>query len=112
MRCSVLVADDNALIRKTVKGLFEPYPEFEICGEAENGVDAIGRATSLQPDLIILDLDMPVMNGFEAAHAIRDRCPQTRIILFTIYSGPTLYEEATRIGIDAVVPKDELKNLV
>src|SRR5678815_4517838 len=100
MRCAVLVVDDNALIRKTVRELFKPYPEFQICGEAENGADAISRAIILRPQLIILDLEMPVINGFEAAYAIHKRLPQTRIILFTIYSGPTLYEEATRIGID------------
>jgi DNA-binding NarL/FixJ family response regulator len=109
---SVLIADDNALIRKGVRGLFKIYPDFEICGEAENGADAVGRTAALHPDLIILDLQMPVMNGLEAADAIRQRFPQTPIILFTAYAGSVLKEEAEKVGIRAIVSKEDAQELV
>ena len=63
----VLLVDDSATVREAVRPLFDSHPNFEVCGEAEHGREAVEKAPSLRPDLIILDLSMPVMNGLEAA---------------------------------------------
>src|SRR5260370_41634465 len=84
----VLIVDDNAVVRSSLRCLFESYPEFEVSGEAENGQDAIDKAERLKPDLIILDLAMPVMNGLEAAPELRKMLPDARLILFTAHYPP------------------------
>src|ERR1700721_1091594 len=83
----VLVADDNAVVCSFVRQLFESQPDFEISGEAENGRDAVEKAKSLKPDLIILDLSMPVMTGLDAAPLLRKLLPDTPILLFTQHKG-------------------------
>jgi hypothetical protein len=75
----VLLVDDNAAVRSIVRKLFESQSDFEISGEAENGRDAVEKAEKLQPDLIILDLVMPVMTGFEAALLIKREKVQTSL---------------------------------
>src|SRR5437773_2981751 len=100
----VLVVDDNALVRSMVRQLFESNADFEVSGEAENGRDAIQKAENLKPDLIILDLAMPVMTGIEAAPLLRKVLPDARLILFTVSEGPEV-DRLARAGIHAVVPK-------
>jgi len=68
---SVLIVDDNAHIRQALCELFEREADFEVCGEAENGKQAIEKGQELRPDLIVLDLSMPVMNDFHAAHVLK-----------------------------------------
>jgi DNA-binding NarL/FixJ family response regulator len=106
------IVDDNKDIRRAVRHLFETHDNFEVCGEAVNGKDAIAKTEQLNPDLIVLDLSMPVMNGMEAARAIRERKPATPIILFTLHGDLALQSAASAIGIRAVVAKTELENLV
>ena len=106
----VLVADDNAVVRSFVRQLFESQPDFEISGEAENGRDAVEKAKSIKPDLIILDLSMPVMTGLDAAPLLRKLLPDTPIILFTQQAGSEverLARAAGAAGIDAVVSKSQ-----
>src|SRR5262249_10233494 len=68
---SVLIADDNAFVRQRLGELFRREPDFEVCAEAENGKEAIEKAHGSRPDLIVLDLSMPVMNGLDAARALK-----------------------------------------
>jgi DNA-binding NarL/FixJ family response regulator len=82
--------DDNSAVRSLVRRLFELEPDFEISGEAENGRDAVEKAENLKPDLIILDLSMPVMTGLDAAPLLRKLLPNARIILFTVQEGAKL----------------------
>jgi DNA-binding NarL/FixJ family response regulator len=103
----VLLVDDNAVVRSFVRQLFESQPDFEISGEAENGHDAIEKAEKLKPDLIILDLIMPVMNGLDAAPVLRQLRPDTRIILFTQQEGSEVERLARAVGIDTVVSKSQ-----
>jgi two-component system, NarL family, nitrate/nitrite response regulator NarL len=101
----VLVVDDNALVRSLVRQIFESEPDFEVSGEAENGRDAIEKAENLKPDLIILDLAMPVMNGLDAAPLLRKVVPDARLILFTVSEGREVERLARAAGIHAVVSK-------
>jgi CheY-like chemotaxis protein len=103
---TVLVVDDNPAIRKIVARTFLS-DGFGVCGEASNGRDAIELAKKLLPDLIILDLDMPVMNGLQAAPELRKIVPQTPIILFTMYGNGFLQSQTLPLGIDFVLSKTE-----
>jgi|SRR6202521_377010 DNA-binding NarL/FixJ family response regulator len=103
----VLLVDDNSVVRSLVRQLFELQPDFEISGEAENGRDAIEKAEKLKPDLIILDLVMPVMTGLDAAPLLRQLLPDTLIILFTQQEGPEVERLSRTAGIDAVVSKSQ-----
>lgn len=103
---SVLIVDDHAVVRRAAGVLLmTPSHEFEITGEAEDGQGAICEAERLRPDLIVLDLSMPVMNGLEAAVTLRKILPCVRLILFTSHDGPAVERLAHIAGIDAVVPK-------
>ena len=104
----ILVVDDNAVVRTLVRKLFESQPGFEISGEAENGRDAVGKAEKLKPDLIILDLIMPVMTGLDAAPLLKQLLPDTLIILFTQQEGSEVERQAQAAGIDAVVSKSQV----
>jgi two-component system nitrate/nitrite response regulator NarL len=106
-KARVFLVDDNADIRKTVRRLFHVHPGFEVVGEAEHGRDAIEKAPSLRPDLIVLDLSMPVMNGLEAAPLLVKVLPNVWIILLTAHEFPQIHRLLREKGIHAVVPKDE-----
>jgi len=83
---SVLIADDQEVIRHMLCLMFASQDDFEVCGEAENGQEALEMAQILRPDLIMLDLSMPVMSGIEAACALKRLMPMTPIIVFSEYS--------------------------
>jgi DNA-binding NarL/FixJ family response regulator len=108
----IFIVDDNASIRRTLRKVFD-RPEWEVCGEAVNGRDGIEKAQQLRPDLIVLDLSMPVMNGLEAASVLRRILPTVPIILFTLYHNRFLEQKALSVGVAAVVSKaDSLIRLV
>jgi DNA-binding NarL/FixJ family response regulator len=96
--------DDFQRIRSGVRSLLTSEP-VEICGEAENGREAIERVRELHPDLVLLDIIMPVMNGIEAAHEIHRISPSTKIVFFTIEDTPEAIAVAQLLGADALVPK-------
>jgi len=101
----VLLVDDSAIMRSMVRSLFESQPGFEVSGEAENGQEAIEKAATLKPDLIILDLAMPVMTGLDAAPVLRKMLPATLLILFTVHEGREVAKPGLAAGIHAVVSK-------
>jgi two-component system, chemotaxis family, chemotaxis protein CheY len=101
---TVLVVDDNAAIRKMLAAAFLS-DGFKTCAEADNGKEGIEAAKQLQPDLITLDLSMPVMNGLEAAPQLRKLLPNTSIILFTLYATLLLETQASKVGVDLVLSK-------
>ena len=83
MTRSILIVDDNAFIRKALCEMFKREEDFDICGEAENGRDAIEKAQQLRPDLIVLDLSMPVMNGLDAARMLKRLMPKVPLIMYS-----------------------------
>ena len=111
MAKTVLVADDNEIIRRAICRILLRETEFEVCGEAHHGLDAIEKAQQLHPDLIILDLCMPVMNGIEAARALRARMPTVPIILVTSYADAFVKEELRSTGVAEVVSKSDISVL-
>ena len=107
MAKSVLIADDHKFVRHAICSLFDAQHDFEVCGDAENGREAVEMAQVLRPDLIVLDLSMPVMNGVEAAHALRRFVPETPIVVFSEYGDLLSEHEARAEGISALVSKTE-----
>jgi two-component system nitrate/nitrite response regulator NarL len=102
----ILLVDDIPQMRKLIRAYFEEETDFGVCGEAINGFDAIDKAKTLKPDLIILDASMPRMNGIEAAPKLKKLLPETPIILFTFHENMMGGLDAREIGVDAVVTKD------
>jgi DNA-binding NarL/FixJ family response regulator len=108
MKTKVLLVDDSAIVRQGVRRLFTVHPKFEVCGEAEHGREAVERAYDLRPDLIVLDLSMPVMNGLEAAPLLIMILPNVYIILFSNHDGSEVQRLSRAAGIHAVVHKSKV----
>ena len=105
MSNGILIADDSATARKAIRA-YLTQRNFEVCGEAIDGVDALEKATELEPALIVLDLRMPRMNGVEVASVLRRRMPNVRIVLLTMYDEVLAYKSLlSAIGIDAIISK-------
>ncbi len=104
---SVLIVDDNGFIRHALCEVFRQEADFEVCGEAENGKDAIKKAQELRPDLIVLDLSMPVMNGFDAARVLKRLMPTVPLIMYSAFGDKLAEKQAQLIGISEVVSKTE-----
>jgi CheY-like chemotaxis protein len=105
----ILIVDDNIVIRRMLRTVFE-QPGWEVCGEAVNGRDGIEKAQQLRPDLILLDLSMPVMSGLAAAPVLRSMMPMVPIILFTLHHDRFLKQKALSVGVTAVISKEERVN--
>jgi two-component system chemotaxis response regulator CheY len=107
MAKAVLIVDDNALIRQTLCEIFKREGDFKVCGEAENGREAIEKAEQLHPDLIVLDLSMPVMNGLDAARVLKRLMPTVPLIMYSAFGDQYAEQQARLIGISELVSKSE-----
>ena len=104
----ILIVDDSVHVRNVLRMLFlSEGPEIEICGEAVDALDAIEKAMLLVPDLVLLDLAMPEMNGAEAASILKKNMPNIRIILFTMYSENIGMALTSAAGVDVVLSKPD-----
>ena len=101
----ILLVDDSELIRLATRHFLESQTGFEVCGEAIDGIDALEKASHLNPDLIILDIAMPRMNGLQTARELRARMYRAPIILFTWYADAVQPDAAVAAGISAVISK-------
>jgi two-component system, NarL family, response regulator LiaR len=104
---SVLIVDDHPVVRNSIRARFVRYSGFTVCGEAVDGLDAIQKAVQLHPDLILLDLLMPRMNGLEAAVILKTLIPQARIFAFTLNSSEIAHSLLSTAGIEAIFSKSE-----
>lgn len=104
---SVLIVDDSATVRGIIRLFMEQQEGIAVCGEAVDGVDAIQKARELKPDLILLDLAMPRMNGIEAAVVLKSESPRRPIILFTMYSEAMGKSLIAAAGVDMVLSKPD-----
>lgn len=103
----VLIVDDHAFIRRGVQTILHAFPEWEFCGEAENGKEAIRLAAELKPEVIIMDVSMPELNGIEATRAIRKAQPGVKIILLTLHESAELMRSAFRAGASGYLLKTD-----
>jgi DNA-binding NarL/FixJ family response regulator len=101
----ILIADDSPIVRQGLRNLLRGHADWEICGEAVDGQDAIAKTRQLAPDVIVLDFLMPAMNGIEAARKISSVHPTTSILLFSMYRDSQLANLARNAGISAVLSK-------
>jgi DNA-binding NarL/FixJ family response regulator len=101
----VLVVDDAANLRELLTVLLDVEDDFEVVGTAADGVQALEKAESLNPDIVLLDLAMPVMDGLQALPGLRERLPQARIVIFSGFEHEALAREALAAGADAYIEK-------
>jgi DNA-binding NarL/FixJ family response regulator len=103
----ILIVEDEISVRHAVRTFLEHQVHLEVCGEAANGVEAMEKATALRPDLILLDLSMPIMNGVEVASLIRARMPATPVVVYTMFDDVLGKPLAATLGIAAIVSKSD-----
>ncbi|MGH9503824.1 MAG: response regulator transcription factor [Terriglobales bacterium] len=104
-RIRILLVDDSPLIRGLIRTGIQERTNWLVCGEAENGKDAVEMVNELKPDVVILDLQMPVMNGLEAAQHIAQIAPSTLMLMFTMHKSEQLVRMAQQVGIKDVLSK-------
>ena len=107
----ILIADDKPHMRRVIRSLLESHPGWDV-GEAEDGVQAVARAKQDKPDVVVLDLVMPELNGFEAARQISSALPDVPIFLNTLYASSQIEREAERFGVQRVISKLQEDQLV
>jgi len=107
----ILIADDDASIRKVLRSFIESRTQFTICGEAVTGLDAIQKARSTKPDLIVMDLSMPVLDGLEAGSVLNAMLPTIPIVIYTMHDCNMVEPRAFEVGVRAVVQKHDIVGL-
>src|SRR5258708_18776382 len=107
MSHKILIVDDSALIRHSVRACIERNTDWEVCGEAEDGRVAIEKVRQFHPDVVVLDWQMPVMDGLEAAKEIRRFAPSTILLMITLHDSVQLAETAHAAGINQVLSKSD-----
>jgi DNA-binding NarL/FixJ family response regulator len=103
----LLIVDDSPIIRKLLRETFELQEGWEICGEAADGREGVEKAQQLKPDLIVLDLSMPVMNGLHAARELTRLLPWVPVLMYTSFETAHLKREALSAGVRTIVSKSE-----
>lgn len=104
---TVLVVDDHAFIRRGVRSILEPFPEWELCGEAENGQEAIQKAGELRPAVVVMDVSMPIMDGIAATEVIKRTLPETRVVLLTLHNSQEMLRKGFQAGARGFVLKSD-----
>jgi DNA-binding NarL/FixJ family response regulator len=108
---SILIVDDDKRVRDVLRSFVESRTHFDVCGEAVNGIDAIEKARTLHPDLIVMDLSMPVMNGLEAGAVLKAMLPKVPIVMYTVRDTAGMKVQALAAGVRAVVQKHDTDGL-
>ena len=101
----VLIVDDVAQVRRELRTLLPLLDAIDVIGEAENGQNAIELAAALQPDVILMDVEMPIVDGLTATRSIKQRCPQCRVVILSIHSDEAVRATARLAGADDFVDK-------
>ena len=103
----ILVADDHEVVRRGVRALLEAEPGWEVCGEAITGREAVEKAERLTPDIVILDIGMPELNGLDAARQIRKLCPNSEILILTMHESEQIVREVLAAGARGYILKSD-----
>ena len=104
----ILIADDNEWVRRGVMNILAPESQWEVCGEAKDGAETIQRAAELAPDLILLDVSMPGLNGLDVARLLREKVPAAKILIMSQHDPVILLPRAIEAGAHACVDKSHL----
>jgi DNA-binding NarL/FixJ family response regulator len=105
-RTRVLVADDHTIVRQGLVGILDATNDIEVVGQAATGAETIDRALALTPDLVVLDLSMPHLNGLEAARRIRQALPKCRILVLTMHTDEEYVLRMAQVGVSGYIVKD------
>ncbi len=108
----ILLADDHEIVRRGLKALLQERPEWEVCGEAANGRDAIELAARFQPEIAIVDLMMPDLNGLETTRQIRKVSPRTQVLVFTMHQNESLVHDVLEAGARGYLLKTDAERHV
>ncbi|HTA23284.1 MAG TPA: response regulator transcription factor [Terriglobales bacterium] len=108
MTVRILVVDDHPVVRHGLKTLLDGHPEWEVIDEAEDGIEAVDKANSLKPDVIILDVSMPRMDGLEACRQIRKNLPESEVLIVTQHDSAQMMHEARSAGARGYVVKSNV----
>ena len=109
-KAKIVIAEDHTILRESLRALLSLQEDLDVVGEAEDGREAIRRVEELKPDLILMDLSMPKMNGVEAIREIRRRVPETKILTLTVHKAEEFVLEVLQAGADGYIPKDASSN--
>jgi DNA-binding NarL/FixJ family response regulator len=108
----ILLADDHSVVRRIVRNFVQGESGWEVCAEATTGREAVVMTAAEHPDVVVLDLSMPDLNGLQAATLIHNQFPETQLILLTMHDSLELKDQLTASGIRACIRKDDLNQLV
>jgi len=108
----LLIADDHGMVRRGLRAAIEARPDWEICGEAENGRQAVELAKQLRPDLVVLDLTMPELNGLDATRKIRDALPDVHVLIQTMHDSEALAQEVLAAGARGYLLKNDAPEML
>lgn len=112
MTIQVLIVDDKAKVRQDLRTLLDLCVDIEIVGEAANGQEAVQQVEELEPEVVLLDLEMPVLDGYEAARQIKSRFPNSRIIALTVHGYDEAKQKAFEAGVDSFFVKGAAADLL
>ena len=107
MPVRILIADDHHVVRTGLRALLESKAGWQVCAEATNGREAVEQAGQLKPDVAVLDIGMPLLNGVEATRQIRKLSPQTEVLILTMYDSELLVQEVLEAGAHGYILKDD-----
>jgi DNA-binding NarL/FixJ family response regulator len=103
----ILIADDHEVVRRGVRALLESHPGWEVCGEAKDGRDAVESAKALRPDLVLVDVGMPNLNGLDATRQILNVLPSTRVLILTMHESEQIIREVLEVGARGFLLKSD-----
>ena len=104
----ILIADDHAAVRNSIRCLVQSHIDWDVCGEAADGLDAVEKAKQLKPDVVLLDLSMPRMSGIQAAPLIHREVPDSEILIVSQHESSEIGRLVTEAGAQGYVPKSEV----
>ncbi len=104
-KLKILIADDHSILRDSLKSALEFDDQLEIIGEAEDGIDAIEKTEELRPDLVLMDINMPFLDGIDASKEIKERLPKTKILILTMHENKQYIFSALSAGIEGYILK-------
>jgi two-component system response regulator NreC len=108
MRARILIVDDHEIFRRGLRSLLESHPEWDVCGEATDGHEAVQKSKELQPDVVVLDISMPRLNGLDATGVIRKEVPNAKVVILSQHQPALMKQVAMTAGAAAYVTKSEV----
>ena len=104
-RKSILIADDHEVARRGIRTVLKSYPSLEVVGEAASGSDAVKKVAQVKPDVVVMDITMPVMSGLDATRLIMETAPRTKVLIFTMHDSEQMIQTALEAGARGYVLK-------